>query len=100
MGKHNKTTLMWKSKTFVFKTNPNHPILHVSDVFEESSTVSLHTLYSRHPVDPTVPTLPPHSKSRYTRHNRYTWNAHQLARPDLSRTHRCHHTSVRCSRRV
>ena len=30
----------------------------------------------------TVPIPPPHSRSRYTRHNRYTWNALLLVRPE------------------
>ena len=66
----------------MFKTNPDHPILHVCGFFEESSTASLHTRHSRKLANPTVPTPSPHSKSRYTKHERYTWNTHLLVRPE------------------
>ena len=32
----------------------------------------------------TVPIPSPHSRSRYTRHNRYTWNALLLVRPEYA----------------
>ena len=69
-----KTTLMCKIKPYVFKANPNHPIL---------SWKSLRPLlYTRAVAKPTVPIPSPHSRSRYTRHNRYTWNALLLVRPE------------------
>jgi hypothetical protein len=46
---------------------------------------------------PTVPIPSAHYRSRYTIHNRFTWNASYSSA--LS-TRRCHHPSVRCWRRV
>ena len=55
-------------------------------------------LYTHGTVPKTTGPIPsPHSRSRYTRHNRYTWNASYSSA--LS-TRRCHHPSVRCWRRV
>jgi len=55
-------------------------------------------LYTHGTVAKTTGPIPsPHSRSRYTRHNRYTWNASYSSA--LS-TRRCHHPSVRCWRRV
>ena len=66
---------MCKIKPYMFKANPNHPILPLKSL--------LPLLYTHGTVaNPTVPIPSPHSRSRYTRHNRYTWNALLLVRPE------------------